>query len=102
MDISMMCYKKENDFVTRNIKGETIIVPVKGHVSDLDSIYTLDEVGTFIWQFLDGQTSIKQIVKTVCNEYDISPEEAEKDIIELVGSLEKAGLIHASANNQRE
>ncbi|MBC8359485.1 MAG: PqqD family protein [Candidatus Aminicenantes bacterium] len=102
MDISMMCYKKENDFVTRNIKGETIIVPVKGHVSDLDSIYTLDEVGTFIWQLLDGQTSIKQIVKNVCNEYAISPEEAEKDIIELVGSLEKAGLIHASANNQRE
>ncbi|MGB2763668.1 MAG: PqqD family protein [Candidatus Aminicenantaceae bacterium] len=102
MDLTVMCYKKESDFVTRNIKGETIIVPVKGHVSDLDSIYTLDEVGTFIWQLLDGQTSIKQIVKNVCNEYDISPEEAEKDIIELVGSLENAGLIHALANNQRE
>lgn len=102
MDLTVRCYKKENDFVTRNIKGETIIVPVKGHVSDLDSIYTLDEVGTFIWQLLDGQTSIKQIVKNVCNEYDVSHEEAEKDIIELVGSLEKAGLIHSSANNQRE
>jgi len=41
-------FAKKNNLVTRNIGGETIIVPVEGHVGDLDSIYTLNEVGSTI------------------------------------------------------
>lgn len=102
MDTSTKRFVKENDFVTRNIKDETIIVPVKGDVSDLDSIYTLNEVGSLVWKFLDGQTSISEIVDAVCSEYDITPEEAQKDVVELIGSLEKAGLIHSSEDNREK
>ena len=102
MNISMKRFIKENDFVTRNIKDETIIVPVKGDVSDLDSIYTLNEVGSLVWKFLDGQTSVSEIVDAVCSEYDITPEEAQKDVVELIGSLEKAGLIHSSEDNREK
>lgn len=100
MDISMKRFIKESDFVTRNIKGETIIVPVKGNVGDLDSIYTLNEVGTLVWELIDRQNSLSQIVEAICDEYDITPEEAEKDVIALVGSLEEAGLIRPSEKNQ--
>ncbi len=100
MDISTKRFIKGNDFVTRNIKDETIIVPVKGDVSDLDSIYTLNEVGSFVWKLLDGQTCISEIVDAVYSEYDITPEEAQKDVVELIGSLEKASLICPSKNNQ--
>lgn len=100
MDTSMKRFIKESDFVTRSIKGETIIVPVSGSVGDLDSIYTLNEVGSLVLQLIDGNTSISQIVDTICNEYDITAEEAEKDVIELLGSLEAAGLIRPSENNQ--
>jgi hypothetical protein len=102
MDTSTKRFVKENDFVTRNIKDETIIVPVKGDVSDLDSIYTLNDVGSFVWNLLDGQTSVSEIVDAVCCEYDITPEEAQKDVVELIGSLEKAGLIRPSKNNQEK
>lgn len=102
MDISTKRFIKENDFVTRNIKDETIIVPVKGDVSDLDSIYTLNEVGSLVWKLLDGQTSVSEIVNSVCSEYDITHEEAQKDVIELIDSLEKAGLIRISKNNQEK
>ena len=95
-------FVKKNDFVTRNIKDETIIVPVKGDVSDLDSIYTLNEVGSLVWKLLDGQNSVSEIVNAVCSEYDITPEEAQKDVIELIGSLEKASLIRPSKNNQEK
>jgi len=33
-------FTKGDGFVTRNIAGETIIVPVRGGVGDLDSIFT--------------------------------------------------------------
>ena len=100
MDISNKRFIKESSFVTRCIKDETIIVPVKGEVGDLDSIYTLDEVGSLVWKLIDGQTSVSQIIDAICSEYDTAPEEAEKDGIELLGSLEAAGLIRPSVNNQ--
>lgn len=88
---------KDSDFVTRCITGETIIVPVRAGVGDLDSIYTVNEVGTRIWELIDGRTPVSRIVEAITNEYEITPEEAEKDIVEFLGSLEAAGLIQPAA-----
>ena len=41
-----------NGLVTRSIAGETIIVPICGRLGDLDSIFTLNEVGSHIWRLL--------------------------------------------------
>ena len=80
---------------TRAIAGETLIVPVTGRVGDLDSIYTLNEVGTTIWQMINGQIKVRQIVESVSREYEVSREEAERDVVELIDSLAEAGLIRA-------
>ena len=93
MEISSKHFSKRDDLVTRSIAGETIIVPIQDHVGDLDGIYTLNDVGTTIWDLIDGKASVGQIVDAVRNEYDVPPEEAERDVIELIGSLETAGLI---------
>jgi len=96
MDISTTRFTKQGDVVTRRISEETILVPVKDHVGDLDAIYTLNEVGTRVWELIDGEMSVSQIVEAVCNEYDVTEEEAEKDVKELMDSLQEAGLIHES------
>jgi hypothetical protein len=87
------CYIKETNLVTRDIAGETIIVPVKSNVGDLDSIYTLNEMGTLIWGLIDGKNSLGQIADAICSAYDVTPEEAEKDVLNFLKSLETGGLI---------
>ena len=94
MEALEKCFLKENNCVAREIAGETIIVPIKGRVGDLDSIYTLNEVGTLIWQLIDGQKNIGQIVQAVRQAYDVESEEVTRDTFDFLGSLEKAGLIH--------
>jgi len=89
----MKRFTKRSDLVTRNISGETIIVPVEGRVGDLDSIYTLNEVGSTIWALLDGQTSIDKIAAVICDRYEVTPEQARQDVVELIDSLQAAGLI---------
>ena len=89
------CFSKESDFVTRSILGETIIVPIKGGVGDLNSIYILNELGTQIWDLIDGQISINRIIEEICKAYDVGPEEAEKDATEFLSSLEVSGLIRS-------
>ncbi len=93
MEISQKCFTKKSDLVTRSITGETIIVPVHGHVGDLDSIYTLNEVGSAVWGLFDGETSISQIIDTISDDYEVTRAETERDIVELIGSMEEAGLI---------
>jgi hypothetical protein len=93
MNILDTCFAKENDLVTRDVAGERIIVPIKGHVGDLEGVFTLNEVGTVIWALIDGQTTASQIMEAVRNEYDVGAAEAEKDVLYFLRSLEEAGLI---------
>ena len=93
MEISLKHFSKRDDLVTRSITGETIIVPIQGHVGDLDGIYTLNDVGTTIWDLIDGKVSVGQIVDTVRNEYDVPPEDLKHDLIALVSELSAQGLV---------
>jgi len=91
------CFTKQTDCVTREIGGETIIVPIKSRVGDLDSIFTLNEVGTMIWQLIDGQRNTGQIAEAVHRTYDVEPKEIEKDTLDFLHSLEEVGLIRERA-----
>jgi hypothetical protein len=96
MNVLTKYYTKDSDLVTRSIAGETIIVPIKNKVGDLDSIYTLNEVGTLIWGLIDGKKSVSQIAEEICMTYDATPEEAKKDTVDFLKSLEETGLIQLS------
>ena len=90
------CYIKESDFVARDIAGETIIVPIKSNVGDLNSIFTLNEIGTMIWGLIDGKRSVSEIAEAICKTYEVEPEIAEKDTLEFVNTLNEAGLLRIS------
>jgi hypothetical protein len=91
------CFSKEGEFATRSILGETIVVPIKGGVGDLNSIYVLNELGAQIWNLIDGQNSINRIIGEICKAYDVGSEEAEKDTMEFLSSLEVSGLIRSAS-----
>jgi hypothetical protein len=79
--------------VTRRIAGETILVPVAGEIGDLDSVYTLNDAGSFIWDLIDGRRSAEAIAEAVSSEYDVTLEEAARDVDELLSVLESKGLV---------
>jgi hypothetical protein len=93
MSVLTKCYAKDRGLVTRNVAGETIIVPIKNNVGDLNSIFTLNEVGTTIWELIDGKNSVREIAEAICKTYEVIPEVAEKDAIDFLRSIEEAGLI---------
>ena len=86
-------FAKKGEFVSRNIAGETILVPVRGRIGDLDSIYNLGEVASFLWDRIDGQATVRQLVEGVCAEFDVAPETAEGDALEFIAHLQSARLI---------
>ncbi len=89
MDYLQRCYQKEPDIVFRKIAEEVILVPIRHKVGDLESIYTLNEVAARIWNLIDGKTAVKEIKDKIIEEFEVAPEEVEKDLIELLQNLEK-------------
>jgi len=81
-------------FVTREIGGETLIVPVTGHVMDLESIYVLNPVASRIWRLLRSPNTAEQLADVIADEFDVSPQEASRDVAEFLDSLSTRGLIH--------
>ena len=86
-------------FVTRQIAGETLVIPIAGQVGDLDAIYTLNEVAASVWELIDGPTPVSQIVESLGREYDVTPEQARADVLELLAALEAKGLIQSTRND---
>jgi hypothetical protein len=80
-------------FVTREIGGETLIVPVTGHVMDLESIFVLNTVGARIWELLRSPQTPTAITGIVAEEFDVSPQDASADTAEFLDSLDARGLI---------
>ncbi len=89
-----ICFAKEDNLVTREIAGETIVVPIRTKTADLDSIFALNEVRTLVWNLLNGRTSVSQIVDSISAAYDVSRDKATSDTIVFLHSLEAEELIH--------
>jgi hypothetical protein len=100
-DFQHKLFIKGTDLTTRRIAGETLIVPVRGSVGDLDAIYTLNEIGSRIWQLMDEPRNLKQIAVAISAEYDVTEAEAERDVLELLASMEAAGLVQAVAESEK-
>ena len=86
-------YKKSDSIVFRKIADEFILVPIRQNVGDLESIHTLNEVAARIWELIDGKKKAREIKDKIVEEFEITPQKAEKDLIEYLKQLEKIEAI---------
>ncbi|MCU0594857.1 MAG: PqqD family protein [Desulfobacterota bacterium] len=87
MDLLERVFKRNDDIVFRKIGDESLLVPIRQGVGDLESIYTLNETAARIWELLDGTATGKEIRNKITEEFDVTPEEADKDLIQLLEEL---------------
>ena len=86
-------YKRNENFVFRKIDKEMILVPIKNNVGDMGFIYSLNELGAFIWEHLDGSNRLVEINKMILEEFEVSDQEAKEDLSTFLGDLEEIGAI---------
>jgi len=93
-----LVYQKNQNFVFRQIDDETLLVPIKDNVGDLGSIYNLNPVAAFVWQHLDGKKTLNDIKDLMTDEFAVSDPDAQQDLTEFVGQLEKIDAILPTAH----
>jgi len=55
--------------------------------------YTLDEVGSRVWQLCDGEKKVSEIVAAIGGEYDAPREVIESDVVDLLKDLSDEKLV---------
>ena len=55
--------------------------------------YSLNPVGTAIWEQLTGRQSLEEILENVRQQFEVTEEAARQDLVALVSRLREEGLI---------
>jgi len=79
--------------VPRKTGDEYVLVPVSNNIADMDSVYTLNETGAFIWEKLDGESTLTEIVSCMQTEFDVDAETAKNDLLAFVAEMGKFLII---------
>jgi len=87
-------YVRSSAIVSREIGGETLVVPVRGGVGDLDSIFSFNPLGSELWNLLEAGTSVEEMADWVVEHYEVASQQALADIQAFIEELSGAGLVH--------
>lgn len=77
-----------SEVLSQEVNGETVLLDLQG-----ECYFGLNEVGTRIWQLLQGESSVGETLDTLSGEYEVSREQLENDVGELLDKLNEAGLV---------
>lgn len=55
--------------------------------------FELDEMGRFVWDSIDGKTSVQQMIRRLSKRYNINLREAQVSITQFLNMLTRKGLI---------
>ena len=85
--------KISKEFVIREIAGDYIIVPTGNTALQFNGLITVNEVGAFLWKFLQQETTEEALVQSVVSEYEVEEETARQDIEEFLQQLKDNHII---------
>lgn len=90
-------YSKNPDFVQRDVAGECILVPIRRQLSDVNSIYVLNETGAALWNRIDGARTVHQIMTDFCEDFEITLDQLSQDVSTLLTDLLSINAIEEVA-----
>jgi hypothetical protein len=65
----------------------TVVLP------DRSEVNVLNELGSLVWERIDGSRTVGQIVESVAQEYDVPVSAAREDVLAFIGELREHGMV---------
>jgi hypothetical protein len=79
---------RNSDMVWKMVGNEAFIIDKDG-----TKIHQLNSVGSEIWKNSEGNLTIRQIIEAICNQFEITAEEAEKDSTLFIENMLTQDLV---------
>lgn len=84
--------KKEQ--ISTDLGGEVVILGLES-----GQYYSLNDVGTRIWDLVQGPKTVFELRDTIVGEYDVEPERCEQDVLEVLKHMASEGLIEVTSGS---
>lgn len=84
---------QSTSIVSREIAGETIVVPICRGVGDMDFVYTFNALGTQLWGLLAKGHTESELVEWVTSQYAVDTAQATEDVRSFLADLRAVGLV---------
>lgn len=91
-----LLFMRNPDFIFRKVVNEIVLVPIHQDVADMESIYTLNELGAFVWEQLGQPASIASLQHAILEEYEADPELVSVELQEFLDQLVEFGAVARS------
>lgn len=93
-----MSSKKTIDLQSTIARNEEIIFSDMGDETVMMSIdkgeyYGLDPIGRRIWELLENPGQVSAVCDTLCQEYNVTPEQCARDVLAFLDQLFKKEII---------
>jgi len=76
------------DVQDANMEGETVLLDLR-----TGRYYTLNRLGSVIWEHCTGQRTISDIHERLCDRFEVASEQALDDLVALINQMVQEGLI---------
>jgi hypothetical protein len=80
--------------VTTKTGDEYVLVPIANNIADMNSMYTLNETGAYIWEHIDGRNCVEDIINALTKEYEVDYDTASTDVFSFIDNMQKYLIIH--------
>lgn len=85
--------KLKEDLMLRNVGDEWIVIPMGERLLEFNGMIKLNETGAFIWNLLENDIKKEDIVTSLVSEYEINPENANKEVDTFLKLLADEGVL---------
>jgi len=86
-------YQRNPDFIYRKIVDESVLIPIHQDIANMDSIFTLNSVGAFIWEKLEQPLTQAILQEVILDEYNADPEVLLADLDTFMNQMKTIGAI---------
>jgi hypothetical protein len=100
--LQQSCLAKSTNLVTRDIGGETVIVPVRRGAVDINMLFVLNPTASCLWTHIDGHHTSDDLVEQLIARFETDRATAEADVIAFLDSLQQLGFAGPAHRQDRE
>ena len=84
---------RSNEFIKRKIGTQFVIVAVGAASKKFSGMISVNATGSFIWDHLEKDTTLDELVAAMTEYYEIDAETARRDACGFVETLKGVGAI---------
>jgi Coenzyme PQQ synthesis protein D (PqqD). len=86
--------KFNNKYKIWKLGDESVIIENSTSDVNLSHVYKLNETSIFLWESIGGKEfSEEDLIRLLCDEYDVQPDIAKRDVHEFIDQMKSYGFI---------